>query len=283
MTDAQVTIVTVTYNSDAVLGQMLDSVPPGVPVVIIDNASRDAGPVQALAERHGARVHVNAENEGFGRACNRGAALAETEFLLFLNPDAALHEGALDAFIEASAHHVSASAFNPRLLDRKGRQVFRRRSKLRPKARFDGPVPTQDAQIPSLLGSAIFLRKALFDAVGGFDPAIFLYHEDDDLALRLQEYGPLMYCHAAIVTHLEGRGSARTPQSAAFKAFFMARSRVYAYSKHGYKRAQWTTLRIATLRLLSPEILFSRRKRAKNIGFFKGAWSALKDGGRYSA
>jgi GT2 family glycosyltransferase len=278
---APVTIVTVTYNSAAVLPQMLASLPADVPVVLVDNASPDVQQVREMAAQHGAQLVETPENEGFGRACNRGAALAQTEFVLFLNPDAALHPAALDALVQAGADHPEASAFNPRLLDRHGKQVFRRRSKLAPHTVFSGPVPQEDAQIPTLMGSAIFVRRALFEQIGGFDPAIFLYHEDDDLALRLSRLGPLFYCHDAVVTHLEGRASARTPAAAGFKAFHMARSRVYTYTKHGHARARWTTLRMAALRLLLPEMLFSARKRAKHIGFFKGARSAFKDGGRY--
>lgn len=280
MQPAQITIITVCYNSMAVLPQMLASVPAGLPVVLVDNASTDAAALNALAAQHGARVHTNGFNKGFGVACNQGASLAETEFLLFLNPDAQLHEGALQALVDTATKYPDASAFNPRILDKRNRQAFRRRSKIKPQDRFEGPLPQADVEVTVLSGSAIFVRRDTFDAVDGFDPAIFLYHEDDDLALRLRKQGPLMYCQAAIVTHLEGHGSVRSPKSAAFKAYFMARSRVYAYAKHGHKHARWNTLAIAITRLFYPEILFSARKRAKNIGFFKGAISAFKDGGR---
>lgn len=275
-----ITIVTVCYNSMAVLPQMLDSLPKGVPVVLVDNASTDAAALDVLAAQHGARVQTNDANKGFGVACNQGAALAETEFLLFLNPDAELHEGALQALLDAATKYPNASAFNPRILDKRGNQAFRRRSKIKPKDRLEGPLPQADAEMAILSGSAIFVRRAVFEAIHGFDPAIFLYHEDDDLALRLRENGPLMYCHAAIVTHLEGHGSVRSPKSAAFKAYYMARSRVYAYAKHGHRHALWTTLMVAITRLIYPENLLSARKRAKNIGFFKGALSAFNDGGR---
>lgn len=280
MSDAQVTIITVCYNSMAVLPQMLASIPADVPVVFVDNASVDDQALNALAETRGAQVHTNAMNQGFGVACNQGAALVQTEFLLFLNPDAELHEGALQALIGAAAKHPEASAFNPRILDRRDRPAFRRRSKIKPRDRFEGPLPQADVEMTMLSGSAIFMRRDTFEASGGFDPAIFLYHEDDDLALRLRKIGPLVHCHAAVVSHLEGHGSVRSPKSAALKAYYMARSRVYTYAKHGHSHTQYSTLVIAITRLLYPEMLFSARKRAKNIGFFKGALSAFKDGGR---
>ena len=281
MADTNVTIVTVCHNSLDVLPAMLGSVPPNTPVVLVDNASSDTQTLQDLANQHGATLLLNTDNIGFGRACNQGAAHAETEFLLFLNPDAALQTGALNALMDAVHTHPDASAFNPRILDSKDRQSFRRGSKIRPKERLRGPLPTSDAEVPILAGSAIFCRRALFEKIGGFDPAIFMYHEDDDLSLRLREHGPIMYCHAAKVVHLSGHGSPRSAEVAAFKAYYSARSRVYTLAKYGHRWPKLNALGSALLRLIAPDALFLKRKRAKSIGYLKGVLSTLKDGGRH--
>ena len=277
---SQVTIITVCHNSMGVLPDMLASIPADIPVVLVDNASDDISDLKALAKEHGAHLLNNPANKGFGTACNQGAAIADTEFLLFLNPDAQLATGALDALVAAARAYPDATAFNPQILNGRRHRAFRRGSKIRPAERLRGPVPTQDREVPVLSGSAIFVHRSAFEKIGGFDEAIFLYHEDDDLSLRLRDHGQLMYCHNAVVCHLEGRGTPRSPQSAAFKAFHMARSRVYAYAKHGHRYAKLTTLLTAMLRLAYPETLLSKRKRSKNWGFFKGALSAQKDGGR---
>ncbi|MEO9683618.1 MAG: glycosyltransferase [Tateyamaria sp.] len=198
---------------------MLANVPTGTPVVLVDNASSDTAALQKLAQERGATLQLNTDNVGFGPACKQGAAKAKTKFLLFLNPDVELQSGALEALTAAVQRHQNASAFNPRILDGKARQSFRRGSKIRPKERLKGPIPTRDSEVSILAGSAIFCRRALFEKIRGFDPAIFMYHEDDDLPLRLHEHGPLMYCHDAQVVHLSGHGSPRSPQVAAFKAY----------------------------------------------------------------
>ena len=280
MPNHSVTIVTVNYNSLAVLPAMLKSIPAETPVIIVDNASSDTAGLKELADKHDATLQLNEDNIGFGQACNQGAAHAETEFLLFLNPDAELQAGALDALIAAAKAYPKASGFNPRIMDQKGRQSFRRGSKIRPKERLRGPIPTKDAEVSVLAGSAIFCRRALFKEIGGFDPAIFMYHEDDDLSLRLREHGPLMYCHNAKVVHLSGHGSPRLPQVAAFKAYYSARSRAYALGKYGHPRPKLATLVAAVFRAIGPDTLFIKRRRAKNIGYLKGALSAFKDGGK---
>jgi N-acetylglucosaminyl-diphospho-decaprenol L-rhamnosyltransferase len=278
----RVTIITVCYNSLAVIPDMLNSIPAGTPIILVDNASSDPDSLKVLADDHGTLLLRNEENCGFGRACNQGAAKAETDFLLFLNPDAELQPGALEAFLDAVENYPNASAFNPMILDRKGRQSFRRGSKIRPKERLSGPVPDRNTELPILVGSAIFCRRALFEQINGFDPAIFLYHEDDDLSLRLREHGPLMYCHAARVVHRNGHGSPRSPRVAAFKAYYLARSRAYVLEKYGHPRPKLSTLGAAVLRVMGPDTVLSKRRRAKNIGYLKGALSAFKDGGKHS-
>lgn len=133
-----------------------------------------------------------------------------------------------------------------------------------------------------LVGSAIFCRRTVFEEIGGFDPAIFMYHEDDDLSFRLRAHGPLMYCHTAQVVHLSGHGSPRLPATAAFKAYHSARSRAYVLGKYGHPRPKLNTLIAAILRVLGPDTLFIKRRRAKNLGYLRGAVSALRDGGGYA-
>ncbi|MEX0369547.1 MAG: glycosyltransferase family 2 protein [Tateyamaria sp.] len=273
LTDIQ--IVTVAYNSTGVIGDMLASIPEGVQVVIVDNASTDADALASLAAQHGATVVTNPENKGFGAACNIGAAHCGRPWLLFLNPDARLEPGCLDTLCHAADAHPTACAFTPRVLDGKGKQAFRRRSRLLPKSKhWAGPAPQSDTEVPLLNGAAIFVQASNFNSVGGFDDCIFLYHEDDDLSLRLSAaHGPIRFVHDAVVTHAEGRSTARTPATAAFKARHMAQSAIYAMEKHGQSGARARIVTHGLMQLASPLNFLSARKRAKALGFLKGALS----------
>ncbi|MDW4550586.1 glycosyltransferase family 2 protein [Defluviimonas sp. D31] len=277
---ARVTVVSVCFNSMAVLPDMLASVPADTPVVLVDNASTDAAAVAELAGARGARLVRNAENRGFGVACNQGAALAGTEFVLFLNPDAQLMPDTLDELVAAAERHPHASAMNPRIAEADGSAYFKRHSHLMPRAeKMPRGWPEADREVTVLSGAALFVRRADFEAVGGFDPEIFLYHEDDDLSRRLRaERGPLMFVRAALVQHLGGRSSVRSPEVAALKAWHMGRSRVYAARKHGQKFAFGRALFQATAQLLSPAVLLSKRKRAKQWTFFRAVLASRKPG-----
>ncbi|MCY1128189.1 glycosyltransferase family 2 protein [Frigidibacter sp. RF13] len=269
------TIVSVCHNSLAVLPAMLASVPVGMPVVLVDNASADPEGVERYASPVGARVIRNPDNRGFGVACNIGASEANTEFVMFLNPDAALEPGCIAAVEEAMDRFPRASALNPRILEADGRPYFKRRSVLLPRReRMPRGWPEADREVTVLSGAALMVRRADFEAVGGFDPKIFLYHEDDDLSLRLRaERGPLMFIRSAAVRHAGGGSSPRSAEMAAFKAWHMGRSRVYAARKHGLRWGGITAAMAGVAQMALPWNFLSRRQIHKRFGFVRGIFS----------
>ncbi|MGL5138963.1 MAG: glycosyltransferase family 2 protein, partial [Beijerinckiaceae bacterium] len=95
-----VTAILVTFNSAAVIGSAMASLPPGMPAIVVDNASRDES--AEIAERTGATVIRRTDNAGFGGANNDGWRACSTPWVLFLNPDARLRSGALDALVAAA-------------------------------------------------------------------------------------------------------------------------------------------------------------------------------------
>lgn len=277
--NARVTIVSVTYNSSSVVRLMLSSIPDGTPVVLVDNNSKDQSELEMISIESGFKLIKNSENFGFGVGCNLGAELVETEFVFFLNPDAVLEEGALEHLVQAADKHIDTVGFNPRISWPNGTPYFKKRSHLisRDKEMPRG-WPKLDAEVPVLSGAALFVRLNDFSKIGGFDPNIFLYHEDDDLSLRLiATQGKLMFVRDSKVKHLFGGSTERTPQVAAFKGWHMGRSRMYATIKHNLSYAKSKAVRDATLQLLSPFNIISKRKHSKHWAYFKGVLSVWND------
>lgn len=266
---SDITVISVCYKSDTVIEQMVASIPMETPIILVDNGKTNKFP-PFPTER---QIHIETleQNEGFGVGCNAGAAVAKTPWLLFLNPDATIHPGSLDELLSATRRYKTASAFNPRIENSDGSEYFKRRSWLLPRNRYmPKGWPAVDCAIPVMSGAAIFVSRELFLKINGFDPNIFLYHEDDDLSLRLAEFGPLMFVRDAVVTHANGNSTARSPLVAKFKAFHMARSRIYTGRKHKRPYPFLSTLIQALLLLLSPQALVSARRRSKAIGFLMG-------------
>ncbi len=278
MTAARVTIVTVSYNSAAVLGQMLGSCPSDIPVIVVDNGSADIDALRKLTHGHGARLIENAENLGFGSACNLGAAAAETEFVFFLNPDARLNDGTIAALLATADANPQAVAFNPVVVGGNGQPAPKRKSDLIARSEFmPRGMPDHDSPIYTLNGAAVMVRTDSFRHIGGFDPGIFLFFEDDDLAARLRDAGGgLMLSRAARIDHIGGAGSSgpRLPAEI-FKAWHTGYSRAYVMRKHRRPLARSRALTHAGLRMLSPVVLVSRGHRARRLAFLRGTLAAL--------
>ena len=270
---SSVTIVSVTFNSFNIVKQLVASIPTGVKVILVDNGSDDIEQLQTLTSDDISVLH-NPRNVGFGTACNQGAAAANTDYLFFVNPDASLAGETLSALLNAVHKYHDAVAFNPAIVEGNGKQYFKRSSTLLPRAEYMARGwPSSDSAVNVLSGAAIFVKQSVFQAVGGFDENIFLYHEDDDLSLRLRRMGTLMFIRDAVLTHIGGSGSARSPAVAALKAFHMGRSRVYALRKYGFALPWGRSFVLALWQLLSPLVWFSKRKRAKQVALLKGVWS----------
>ncbi|WP_298859437.1 hypothetical protein [uncultured Sulfitobacter sp.] len=96
-------------------------------------------------------------------------------------------QGCLEKLHAHLHDHPEVAAASPRAIDGRHRPSFRRRSRLLHKsAHWSGTAPNADADVPLLNGPVIFVSRAHFEGIGGFDEAIFLYHEDDDLSMRLK-------------------------------------------------------------------------------------------------
>src|SRR5581483_2913353 len=69
--------------------------------------------------------------------------------------------------------------------------------------------PDRAREVPWAIGAFLLLRRAAFDAVGGFDERQWMYAEDLDLGWRLHDAGwSTRYEPAARVLHADGAATA---------------------------------------------------------------------------
>ena len=123
-----------------------------------------------------ARVDVkySGANLGFGRAHNGNAARGAAPFVLVLNQDCVLEPGVLERL-------VLGAAGDPAQI---GAWELRQIPYEHPKS-YD-PV---FLDTPWASAAALLVRRTAFDAIGGFEPHIFMYGEDVDLSWRLRAKG----------------------------------------------------------------------------------------------
>ena len=270
-----ISFVIVCYKSSEALKLLLLSIPKEIEVILVDNSQDEE--TRKIADAYDCILIQNKENIGYGSACNLGAIKATGNYLFFVNPDSEIQPNALEELIKAVKTYPDASAFNPKIVNKVGKQSFKRRSVLLARSEWMSRTsPTSDREVSVLSGAAIFIKKENFLKVSGFDEKIFLYHEDDDISIRLKhEIGSLMYVHNSVIKHIGGSSSSRDKSIAAIKGYHMGRSRVYSQKKHNHKAVTIKNLIFAMIQIFSPEMLFSKRKRAKYISFLKGVLAEI--------
>jgi N-acetylglucosaminyl-diphospho-decaprenol L-rhamnosyltransferase len=232
-------IVIVAADSGADLGICIEMALAGnvpVEVIVSDNASSD-GSIEAVAARWigDARLRIvhNGKNLGFGAGCNRGAALARGDMLLFLNPDCRLQHDTvarLLASAEPSIGMLGASIVGtdgrPEPASRRRDPLLRRAlMSLSGMARFEQRWPALaganlplDAAAPALedvdavSGALMLMPRTVFERIGGFDEAYFLHCEDLDLCRRVRDTGQRVVCANEVsVEHAKGTSSRSRP------------------------------------------------------------------------
>lgn len=230
----RISVVMVSYFTGPVLDQSVAAVlgqMEACELILVNNGNppevAQALTHQSLAEPRLKFISGHG-NVGFSKGCNLGARAAEGEFILFLNPDSLLPADTLTKLLAHAAELTQPYMIGARLLDGEGRdQRGCRRALLTPKTaliealqlyRFfprerlnyhEEPVPESIAPVPAISGAFMFLPKADFWQINGFDEGYFLHVEDLDLCLRFRRAGGEIYfAPDIVVTHIGGTSKA---------------------------------------------------------------------------
>lgn len=271
-----VTAIVVAFDSAHALPECLGALKAeAVPVIVVDNASIDN--TVALAKEQGAKVIRNARNEGYGRANNIGARAADAEFLLIVNPDCVVEQGAVAALLDAARRYPEASFFAPKIVEPGGRVFFQPRSLLSPylhNLKGTLVLPEGEACAPFFSGACFLIRRDLFLGLGGFDENIFLFYEDDDLCRRVADSGSaLIYVPQALVRHGRGRSSEAKRGRIFTARWHQAWSRAYVSRKYGLPNPFLGTFAVNALKALGACLVFRRDLIERYGGSVAGLWA----------
>jgi N-acetylglucosaminyl-diphospho-decaprenol L-rhamnosyltransferase len=235
----KVSVVMVVYMTGEAMDESLACVlgdPRVDELVIVDNGSSlaEAARLRGLAERNRRVVLMSGQgNVGFARGANLGARKATGDVLVFLNPDAFLQPGCIDALTRAIEDRPVPCLVGGRVLNAdRTEQRGARRGDITPisalmslshlakrvpawsryEVHWEKDVaPDGVAAIPTISGACFCMRREDFDAVNGFDEGYFLHVEDVDLCWRVRKAGGLvLFQPEAEVIHL-GHTSRASP------------------------------------------------------------------------
>jgi hypothetical protein len=241
---AETSVLIASYNTRELLLEAVASTQdePELETIVVDNASAD-GSADAVAARFPSITLIrSATNLGFAGGTNRAACVARGEYLLLLNPDAALTPGALDHLLGLLDVQPRAAAVGPALVYPDGRPqsaAFRfpglvqvlldlfpvpRLMESTVNGRIRSPLATP---IDHALGACMLIRRTAWDEVGPLDEGYFMYLEEVDWCRRARANGwQTWYEPRARVVHHAGAATRQQP-TAMYAQLWRSRLRYY--------------------------------------------------------
>ncbi|MBI1863376.1 glycosyltransferase family 2 protein [Candidatus Microgenomates bacterium] len=265
-------VITLSYNTRDLTLQTIHSLKqslsktPSVSyeIIVIDNGSTD-GSVESLKKEKGIVFIENGKNVGFGAANNIAAKHARGTYLLLLNSDTIVDHVDFAKLLKIMHEHSDIGVLTVRLVLPDGSidpashrgfptlwrsfAYFSKLEKLTTKIpglnRLFGGYHLShldketEHEIDSPSGAFFLTRKEIFDAVGGFDEAFFMYGEDLDLSLRIKQAGyKIWYYPLMSIVHIKGQSGRKhtdVTQKKKTSSHFYEAMRIF-YKKHYEKQ-----------------------------------------------
>jgi N-acetylglucosaminyl-diphospho-decaprenol L-rhamnosyltransferase len=220
----RVAAVVVTYDALPWIETCLDSL-AGVETVVVDNGSSD-GTVPFVRERYPDVRLVESENRGLGAGWNLGTRQTTSAYVLLLNADAWMAEGALDRLVAFAETRQRAAVVGPRLRNPDGtlqrsvrgyptvwrlateylflRKLAPRSSALN--AFYAGGFDHDEVRsVEVVMGACMLLRREAIELVGECDEDYFLFSEETDWCFRFREAGwDVLFFPGAECIHVRG-------------------------------------------------------------------------------
>jgi hypothetical protein len=222
-----------------------------IEVIVADNASSDCSRTVVPARFPQATLVVHSTNLGFCAGNNRAIPATSGRYVLFLNSDTVVTEGALDRLIDFADANPDVGIVGPKLLNLDGSLQYSCRQfpnlgagffrntplgRLLPKNRFTTDYLMSDwdhasvRDVDWVSGAALMIRREALDTLKGFDEDYYMYCEDVDLCYRAHQEGwRVVYYPDAVIYHIIGRASNKVPTR---MTYMFHRSMYRFYRKH---------------------------------------------------
>lgn len=201
-------------------------------VIVVDNNSGDGSVEMIKKEFPQAVLIVNTDNLGFGKANNQGLKIAQGDYLMFLNTDVVVLDGALNKLVNYLDGHSDVMMVGPRLLNKDLTfqhacrrmlpnplnsffhifgltKIFKNNKYINEYKRYASD-PDVTGLTQALSGAAMMFRGKVYNEIGGFDERFFMYGEDLDFCKRTLDKGwKTVYVSDARIIHFGGQSSGK--------------------------------------------------------------------------
>ncbi|HQY93240.1 glycosyltransferase family 2 protein [Caldilinea sp.] len=270
-------------------------------VIVVDNGSADDSVARVRSAFPAATLLATGQNLGYAGGNNVGIhhALGQgAAHLCILNNDVVLAAGALQAMLDVLVRHPDAGVVTP-LVAQQGkpplvwalgsRMEWRTGSVSRVAAgeRIEAWQGRDEFAVEIASGAAMLVRRAVFEQIGLFDEAFFLYYEETDWCLRAQMAGHAIYAAPSAVAwhHVSAALGADSP----VVDYYMLRNHLRLIDRHatGSGRARlWTRIVLRNLATIGaytlkpPRVARRAHRNARLCALrdaFAGRWGKMGD------
>ncbi len=243
----EVSVIIVSWNTKDILLDCLRSLyeqtKSAMQVIVVDNASVD-GSADAVESAFPQVNLIRSDiNLGFARGNNRGLEIADGRYILYLNPDTVILDGAIDKMLRYLEAHPGIGVLGPHTYNADGRTtqdtvifkptlrrmfhthvpVWRLIPGWRPE--LAGQVSWhRTGPVEVVKGCCMLMPGSLVRDLGGMSEKHFMYSEEEDLCSRAMQRGfATWYYHDASIIHLGGEATKQDSEA-------MVRAQVTAWT-----------------------------------------------------
>ncbi len=201
ITRQNLSVIIVSYKSEYVIENCINSIDNEIEIIVIDNSSNDQLKEKIESKYKNVKCILSKENLGMGAGNNLGIKNTNKDFVLILNPDVTLEKRSMEEMIFASKKIDNFGIIAP-LSDKSEYPNFT----LKKNNDFD---PIKPFKVKSVDGYAMLLNLKKLKKLNNFyffDENFFLYLENEDLCKRLNKYDEDIYIvPKSKIHHLGGK------------------------------------------------------------------------------
>lgn len=202
---SRIFVIILTFNNEKTIEALLNSISPfksKFKIIAVDNKSSDKT-VEILKKFRFVKILANKKNMGFSLGNNVGIKYAlkkGADVVFLLNPDTVLPKNFLKNFRESTEVLLEdnlVGIVGPKIYDEEGKlwsvggMIDERRysTKLIGYGSVDVGQYNTEINLDYISGTAIFIKKEVFEKIGLLKEDYFLYYEDVDFCFRARKAG----------------------------------------------------------------------------------------------
>lgn len=220
----------VSYNTADLLQQCLERIYGSKPktdfeIWVVDNDSQDNSVAMIKSQFKKVKLIDHGQNVGFGAGHNIALRQIKADYIMMLNPDATLPDGAIDGLIAEMDNNPKIGILSCRIVDVEGQLqpnwgdlpfgwaliswLFNLDGLIKPSFHRTDPQDYQTARQVGWLSGALFLmRRQTIEQIGLWNEDYFMYFEDTEYCYRAQQAGwQVKYMPDFTMTHIGGASS----------------------------------------------------------------------------